>query len=166
MGLFKKKAPEETGEKKDLKANYTTEDHKTDINVLLSSLNTHPTNVGRFGGSDWVEREVVVGWHRCNATVVTLSLSAVCARQSGRLRGVVESDVAHTHTRASAEERGPGLCENEQLFPRVASRTSSIWASFAVANVPTRPCNAALGASTRCSAADLKLLWRALTCAP
>lgn len=45
MGLFKKKAPEETGEKKDLKANYTTEDHKTDLDALLSSLDTHPTNV-------------------------------------------------------------------------------------------------------------------------
>eukprot|EP00903_Cladosiphon_okamuranus_P018875 g17361.t1 len=43
MGLFKKKKAEE-GEKKDLKANYTTEDHKTDIDALLRSLDTHPTN--------------------------------------------------------------------------------------------------------------------------
>lgn len=46
MGFFKKKEAEDTGEKKDLKANYTTEDHKTDLDVLLSSLNTHPQNVG------------------------------------------------------------------------------------------------------------------------
>lgn len=45
MGLSKKKV-EESGEKKDLKANYTTEDHKTDLDVLLSNLNTHPTQVG------------------------------------------------------------------------------------------------------------------------
>ncbi|CAM9799376.1 unnamed protein product [Pylaiella littoralis] len=42
MGLFKKKV-EGSGEKKDLKANYTTEDHKTDLDVLLSNFNTHPT---------------------------------------------------------------------------------------------------------------------------
>lgn len=46
MGLFKKAQPADTGEKKDLKANYTTEDHKTDLNALLSSFGTHATNVG------------------------------------------------------------------------------------------------------------------------
>lgn len=47
MGLFKKKV-EETGDKKDLKANYTTEDHKTELNALLGALNTHATQVGWF----------------------------------------------------------------------------------------------------------------------
>lgn len=46
MGLFKKAQPADTGEKKDLKANYTTEDHKTDIDQLLASFGTHATNVG------------------------------------------------------------------------------------------------------------------------
>lgn len=51
MGLFKKKKPEETGEKKDLKANYTTEDHKTDLDELLKSFGTDPVQVGpRFPG--------------------------------------------------------------------------------------------------------------------
>lgn len=51
MGLFKKKKPEETGEKKDLKANYTTEDHKTDLDELLKSFGTDPAQVGpRFPG--------------------------------------------------------------------------------------------------------------------
>lgn len=45
MNPFKKKKMEETGEKKDLKANYTTEDHKTDLDALLGSLSTHPTQV-------------------------------------------------------------------------------------------------------------------------
>ena len=46
MGLFKKAKPEETGEKKDLKANYTTEDHKTDLDALLASFGTNATKVG------------------------------------------------------------------------------------------------------------------------
>ncbi|CAM9704547.1 unnamed protein product [Scytosiphon promiscuus] len=43
MGLPFTKKKAETGDKKDLKANYTTEDHKTDLSALLASLNTHPT---------------------------------------------------------------------------------------------------------------------------
>lgn len=50
MNLFKKKKVEETGEKKDLKANYTTEDHKTDLDALLGSLNTHATQVHTYIG--------------------------------------------------------------------------------------------------------------------
>ncbi|CBJ25862.1 conserved unknown protein [Ectocarpus siliculosus] len=42
MGMFKKKQAN-TDEKKDLKSNYTTEDHKTDLDALLSSLGTHAT---------------------------------------------------------------------------------------------------------------------------
>lgn len=46
MGLPFGKKKAEPGDKKDLKANYTTEDHKTDLGALLASLNTHPTQVG------------------------------------------------------------------------------------------------------------------------
>lgn len=46
MGLPFGKKKADTGDKKDLKANYTTEDHKTDLSALLASLNTHPTQVG------------------------------------------------------------------------------------------------------------------------
>lgn len=44
MGLFKKKQ-EPAGEKKDLKQNYTTEDHKTDLGELLSSFGTDANKV-------------------------------------------------------------------------------------------------------------------------
>ncbi|CAN0052626.1 unnamed protein product [Ectocarpus sp. 4 AP-2014] len=42
MGMFKKKQVN-ADEKKDLKSNYTTEDHKTDLDALLDSLGTHAT---------------------------------------------------------------------------------------------------------------------------
>lgn len=46
MGLpFLKKKPKDTEGKKDLKQNYTTEDHKTDLDTLLKSLNTDATQV-------------------------------------------------------------------------------------------------------------------------
>lgn len=67
MGLFKKKVPEATGEKKDLKANYTTEDHKTDLDVLLNSLNTHPANVGPC-----IEPWGEIGGSRCSTTAAVL----------------------------------------------------------------------------------------------
>lgn len=48
MGLpfMSKKPKAKPGEKKDLKQNYTTEDHKTDLDTLLKSLNTDATQVG------------------------------------------------------------------------------------------------------------------------
>lgn len=50
MGLpFMKKA-KETGEKKDLKENYTTEDHKIELSELLKSLNTDATQVSQLRG--------------------------------------------------------------------------------------------------------------------
>lgn len=59
MGLpFGKKRPQVAEEKKDLKQNYTTDDHKTDLDDLLRSLNSDASKVGtalegaRQGGGD------------------------------------------------------------------------------------------------------------------
>ena len=48
MGIFKKAKVEDNEEKKDLKANYATEDHKADLEALLRSFGTHATNVRRL----------------------------------------------------------------------------------------------------------------------
>lgn len=70
MGLpFGKKKPQDTGEKKDLKQNYTTEDHKTDLGDLLKSFNSDATQVGtalegarRGGGAVEGHRQSGVAW--------------------------------------------------------------------------------------------------------
>lgn len=53
MGLpfMKKKQATDTGEKKDLKQNYTTDDHRTDLTELLKSFGTHAEQVGEVMNS-------------------------------------------------------------------------------------------------------------------
>ena len=62
MGLpFAKKKAKDAGEKKDLKQNYTTDDHKTDLADLLRTFNSDATKVGSTlegarrgrGGVEW-----------------------------------------------------------------------------------------------------------------
>lgn len=70
MGLpFGKKKAKVQGEKKDLKQNYTTEDHKTDLADLLRTLNSDATKVGtavqgarRGGGGVEGPRHAGVAW--------------------------------------------------------------------------------------------------------
>lgn len=49
--MFGKKKPkvQQEDNKKDLKENYSTEDHKTDLDVLLNELGTNPNQVSGDG---------------------------------------------------------------------------------------------------------------------
>lgn len=139
MGLFKKKQAN-ADEKKDLKSNYTTEDHKTDLDVLLSSLNTHATQVGLFafsGGRSAMAGGMCLLWLKCSRGVGVGRLAKQRQRQSIAYVDVAES----RHSRGCARQQSQGLCGRRlarQLSVTQASQLDKTAQSPRVDAVATR----------------------------
>lgn len=141
MGLpFAKKKAKDAGEKKDLKQNYTTDDHKTDLADLLRTFNSDATKVGSTlegarrgrGGVEW-PRKTGVAWlclgdrarSGCAIRLLALWLLALFVLQFFEHVSKTRARVEATANRSFAElERSSGAAPRPRLrsnFPQVGA---------------------------------------------
>lgn len=140
MGLpFVKKKAKDTGEKKDLKQNYTTEDHKTDLGDLLRSLNSDATQVSiprRAEGAVLLGRGrqagIILGYYGrvvgvgCAAIFESVSTSAKSIgrvwKQPPTARSVAEL-LVHSYASIGVTPRPPALrCNPSRVVTLLLAR--------------------------------------------